>query len=713
MFTELPRILNPNLGCPIILPPEELHSSGLDVVMAEGENSSLSQARLLARPSFPGEGKEFSLELEDREELTERTLPPQFQRVEETRFLISTVLHSFIFAGKARFFRYRAKITSPLPGEALRRVGNELRPTLYDLILKKGEQEVSSVFHALCVRPGKSSLRFIHLTDLHISLRNDLYGDNIRETISSPALPGAPEVGTETHFNNFNENLRRFIRYANELADRGELDFLLVPGDLVDFLRHGFKGREDYGDNNFQVFRNLLLGAGNEIRRPRPNPGLKVPLFTSTGNHDWRFFPYEVAVHHSVFGVKKEVAKQFGLFWADEQEEISQKIEAVYANLLREGSPISNRTWMGKLINWALQRLQKWQVQLLTPLSASALLGILPSIPLVGGYLHKFLGSYDPLLLSVIVLLVVPIAMGILTGSIKRYVRNKITDLLAIEAGWQALQDYFLTINPFFNYAFRVGANYFLVLDTGHDCIRAQYLWDDGDKKLGPLSIHDNTIGQSPDSMAFYDINEYYPYSQITWIDRLMQLISREPRGGDQQGRVFIVLHAPPANLSREKRKEAQKDTRDKPEGLMLEEKRFDIRFGTINHYLSHFYHLCLGRREQDPASPRYLPVDMVLAGHAHWKLEFRLAWDKDRERPLVYYGDFTGKDNKDHFQEDFDRLRPFLFQTPGCGPREDFSPDPPYFRLIKIDERGKVLSAEVLALGADGTAKAAQFPEF
>ena len=44
------------------------------------------------------------------------------------------------------------------------------------------------------------------------------------------------------------ESLRLFIRYANELADRGKTDFLLVPGDLVDFLRPGFNGREDYGN---------------------------------------------------------------------------------------------------------------------------------------------------------------------------------------------------------------------------------------------------------------------------------------------------------------------------------------------------------------------------------------------------------------------------------------------------------------------------------
>ena len=241
-------------------------------------------------------------------------------------------------------------------------------------------------------------------------------------------------------------------------------------------------------------------------------------------------------------------------------------------------------------------------------------------------------------------MLVMPILMGILTGFIKKSVRKRIIDLLAIEAGWQVLQDYFLTINPYFNYAFCVGPNYFLILDTGHDCLRAQYLWDDGDKKLGPLSIHDNTIGQSPDSMAFYDINEYYPYSQITWIDRLMQLITREARKGNQPVRIFICLHAPPASLSKEKRKGLRKRPRINPKGCCWRRNCYNIRYGTINHYLSQFFHLCLGRIERDPELPRYLPVDMVLAGHAHWKLEFRLAWDQKKKDWMVYFGDFTGE---------------------------------------------------------------------
>jgi hypothetical protein len=707
METELPRILNPNLGCPFILSLEDLQSEGFEVVIAAEEKIPYRHLLASAQPSFPGEGREFIVDLENPQELTEGTLPLKFKAADETRWLISTTLHSFIFEGRARFFRYRARLRSSPGRDVYRKKGSEPVSTLYDLHLMEGEKDTGTVFHALCLRPQREGLRFIHLTDLHIALRNDLYGDNLRENVTFPPHHDPSKI----HYNNFNENLRRFIAYANSLADQGKLDLVLILGDLIDFLGHGFQEREYSGTHNYRVFRELILGMDKERERDRPNVGLKVPIFTSTGNHDWRLFPYDPAVHYSVFGVNKEVAKQFDLFWADTQEEISQKIESTYARLIREGSPISNRTWMGKLINQGLQRLEKWQVQLLTPLSASALMGILPKIPWIGGPLHDLLGRYDPLLTSLIVLLLLPAVMGILTGFVKKYIRSAIPNLLAIEAGWQALKDYFLTINPFFNYAFRVGSHYFLVLDTGHDCMRAQYLWDDGDKKMGPLSLLDNTIGQSPDSMAFYDINEYYPYSQIGWIERVMALIQEETKEKDRPSRIFVGLHAPPANLSREQARKAQKEARDHPEGILLGEGEYNIRFGSINHYLSHFYHLCLGKTESSPEEKRYPLVDMVLAGHAHWKLEFRLAWDEKKKGPIVYFGDFTA--NPDFFREDFEKLRPLLFQSPACGPRENFSPDPPYFRYLEVDGQGRVSRAEVQRLKEDGSPEVAKFPPY
>jgi hypothetical protein len=707
MKIQLPWLLSPNLGCPLILKKEELGIIGFDVVIAEMQDSSESQLSLVARPSYPGEGKVFSLKLKDREELTERTLPFQLNRIEDTRFLISTTLHSAIFAGAARFFRYRALLASPLEEGMLRKIGLQERNTLYDLILMDGSRESGTTFHALCLRPKDDGLRFIHLTDLHVALRNDLYDQNLRENITYPDF----QDPAKTLFNNFNENLRLFIIHANELADGGLLDFVLILGDLVDFLRHGFNEREDYGYNNFRVFRHLILGMGQEKDRRQPNMGLKVPIFTSTGNHDWRFFPYDPEVSRRVFGVNREVAGQLDLFWADEQEEISRKGDTFYSQLLREGAPVARRTWWGRVVNQGLKRLEKWQVKLLTPLSASAVASFLNKIQCVGEWLQKGFGPLGPLLPSALALVIIPLLMESVTGFIKKKIRKRIFDLISIEAGWQALTDYFLNINPYFNYAFHLGRNYFLILDTGHDCLRAQYLWDDGDKKMGPLSIHDNTIGQSPDSMAFYDINEYYPYSQIGWVERVMELIREETRKEEQPSRIFIGVHAPPANLSRDEFRKAQKEAGDKREGILLREGEYNIRYGTINHYLSHFYHLCLGRIEQKPDEGHHPIVDMVLAGHAHWKLEFRLAWDERKEGPLVYCGHFTA--NPDHFQEDFDQYRPFLFQTPACGPMEDFSPDPPYFRVIEIDPRGKVIRAEVQMLKGNGKAVAAALPPF
>ncbi len=181
-----------------------------------------------------------------------------------------------------------------------------------------------------------------------------------------------------------------------------------------------------------------------------------------------------------------------------------------------------------------------------------------------------------------------------------------------------------------------------------------------------------------------------------------MQLITREAGEGNRPARIFIGLHAPPTNLSLKERQKADQMARNHPEGVLLPEGEGDIRYGTLNHYLSQFLHLCLGRIEQNPGSPCYLPVDIVLSGHAHWKLEFRVAWDPQKNRPAIYYGDFTG--DVSSFRQTYEEFSPFLLQTPASGPREEYSPDPPYFRRLEIDGNGNITTAEVLALRANGT---------
>jgi Calcineurin-like phosphoesterase len=125
-------------------------------------------------------------------------------------------------------------------------------------------------------------VRFVHLTDWHIASRNDLWNTEIPSIIDGGT--GSEDQG----FVNFNEHLRKFIRWANTAADAGELDFVWALGDLVDFVHIGLVTREPT-DNNWSTLIDMFISCPHE--RERGNEGLRVPLFTTPGNHDWRAYP--------------------------------------------------------------------------------------------------------------------------------------------------------------------------------------------------------------------------------------------------------------------------------------------------------------------------------------------------------------------------------------------------------------------------------------
>jgi hypothetical protein len=706
MGIKLPRILSPNLGCPIIISPNDLAQDGVEVVIAEPIDAARSDYGIVAKPSCKGDGQEFDLVLGDRHELTDPDLTRTFERVEQTRWHISTTLRASIFAGKARFVRFSATPVAKLTERQQRMASGNFRITLYDLVLRRGAEELFTVCHALALRPATGRLRFIHATDLHVSLRNDLYDASLKI--------GREERGATSSmtFINFNENLRRFIHHANNLADEGKLDFVLLLGDLVDFIQHRYSDRDDYGENNWRLLCDILTGAEAKEAHAAQKPGIKVPVFTSTGNHDWRFYPYPPVVSAAAYGLDHKSVQALDPFWADDPEELTKQTKGFYQKMLREGALLSNvmlggrylhkvgdwlRQWRdkffprpsgkvrGNLLDWLLPRMATWQVQVLAPLIASGLVAGGARVPLLSQ------PSSSPVeLLSIVIAAVSGLMNGII-GFVKFLVRWRSPDLMALEAGWQGLRDYFLNMNPYFNYAFRVERNYFLILDTGFDCLRAQRFWDDGRKKLGRISIKDSILGGSPDSMGFFEANEFYPYSQITWVERLLRLISRSEGKGDGPAQIFVGVHAPPINLSVKQRQKADEALQDQQE-ILLEAGKYNIRYGSINHYLSQFLHLCLGRAEGRPKE-RFRQVTMVFAGHAHWRLECCLRWDAQVKKPLVYYGDYTGAPGALG-----GKPWPLILQTPAIGPigGDKFSQSPPHFRWIEIDASGAVVAAKV-----------------
>jgi len=731
----LPRILGPNLGCPEVLSPQDLYNGGFALLLAaavDADNPAQGLS-LYAVPSFQDEGASFALYMEGvsgqgtpPREVEGDELPDSIERVEETRLLTSTTLRTDILEGKARFWVIRVKTAVLLPDRHLRQVSEKQRSTLFDLELRRNNECIHWVPHALCLRVPSTRVQFVHLTDLHLAERNDLWASEVHSTLQR--VPGQEAQ----EFVNFNERARRFILWANSAADNGELDFVLALGDLVDFVEQGIT-ESHRAANNWQLFLEIITGRGNEAKFG--NPGLKVPVFTTTGNHDWRPNPYPPERNPSIFGLEANRLGQLDYLYRDSSEAVGKRVTEVHQRLVTEGSPILARSWWHSVVGVGLRGLIVFWDRVTTRLLAWANSNVrlwfyaLGAALLGGSGLTGYFTASKPAMnklsspavhhLFIASLVAVALYAGLLVGiAIGRdwlgsKLRRLVESLIAIESSVGGLRDYFLRVNPYFNYAFRLQNCYFVVLDTGHDCLTAQSFWDEGGKKIQRLKVEDNIIGGSPETMGFYPPNDYFPYSQIAWLERVLESISLQhdgQRAGEpRRCRVFVGLHAPPANLSVDDRKRADGAVQENGGAPVVLPNRpallggYNACYGGINHYLSQFYYLCLGVREENPAEPWGCGVDVALAGHAHWRLEFKLqrpagapgqSWS-----PVLCYGDLSHNVVQNPGQPD-GWWGPLLLQTAACGPPNYLSngqsfAETPYFRAISVEPNMSVRGLE------------------
>lgn len=735
----LPRILSPSLGCPIILSAPTLSRAGFEIVLAcSAQEWESATFQVRARPSFQKDGvTEFSLEVRERSEITDEGLPIRFEDLSDTRFLINTTLRNALLDGKAKFGRVRVFPVSSTDDNQIRRVGASPRPTMYDLQLLSNGRVVHTALHAICLCPESGTkardVRFIHLTDLHVAARNDLMDLEINRTVT--AYP----PGQLLTFINFNDRLRRFIHEANRLVNSGELDFVLALGDLVDFVNRGLE-EDRSGENNWQTWIDILTGAGHE-KSEHQNDGLRVPIFTTTGNHDWRPFPYPPEFTAKIFGLPTKDLEEFDYLYANTDEVVGKKISEVHSKIVAEGSPILARSWWGtaagKGMSWFLNlRSRVWTRTL--ALAVKVLPGVLATLLAAAGLgvgslskfewadIKKFIlfQSYGiDVLAAVLILLAVVVVLGVVLALLRwlgdymtDVLREKITGLIGIESGVSGLLDYFLQVNPYFNYAFSLGDCHFILMDSGHDALTGESFWDEGGKKIRHLSIRDNILGGSPESMAFYPPNECYPYSQIAWLESALGCIQNRYRitapDAGRPCRIVVGMHAPPANLSPGQRRKADRQWGTVGEdGLLLPRKwwgGYDIHYGTINHYVSQFFYICLGFRESALLQPSGPGIDLVLSGHVHWNMEFRLVRPQPDGRgewhPQVCYGDFS-KMVEEGQGEVNQWWNPLLLQTAACGPPSVTAAETPYYRPVHIDSTLTIRALHPVHLGVGGVA--------
>lgn len=154
--------------------------------------------------------------------------------------------------------------------------------TLFNIVLKLPNGRLVTLgMHAVYTKASWSDFGLMHATDTHVAERCDRYHRVMIQKGRTEAL---------RHYNNYNEAFRSLIRKANELHDQGQLDAIAITGDLVDYQFEDGKG-EDKTGGNFAFFEKLVRGA---VKSPVDSPveELRVPIFTTLGNHDYRKHAY-------------------------------------------------------------------------------------------------------------------------------------------------------------------------------------------------------------------------------------------------------------------------------------------------------------------------------------------------------------------------------------------------------------------------------------
>ncbi|OLS12197.1 MAG: hypothetical protein RBG13Loki_4199 [Promethearchaeota archaeon CR_4] len=247
-------------------------------------------------------------------------------KISKYSYLRNLAQHN-VYGFRDRFFKVRVAIP-PV------KIAPPRKFELFNITYINPMRNPHTVYHALCVtNQNWENFTFIQATDLHIAKRNDAIFDTIAtkkflhvdldqpiqsyfeamdpEIFTNPKLRGVLEfLEYRNRANNFNSALRQFITQANILASQGKLDFVLMTGDLIDFVRISpYSSSLGAERSNFQLFHDFLIG------RFQSSP-LLVPCFMVPGNHDFRMNHYKLmgmtsldfAAEYKSFGLTRNEA---------------------------------------------------------------------------------------------------------------------------------------------------------------------------------------------------------------------------------------------------------------------------------------------------------------------------------------------------------------------------------------------------------------------
>lgn len=275
-------LVKPNLGNPLILQPRDI-TEGFRLVFAgkTDERPSSREVLLKLRNSALQLKKidgtaDFGLRV--LEVSTKCTIYPRTRK----DWPITSRDHQY----KAGFrWEYEVKVKVTVPSDAIREPQGW--PQIFDIYFYETHTHSKKTnYHAIYVDerlPMSDKFTLIHITDLHVAIRNDRIPEilsEVRDKIEHRKLLAK--------YNNFNDNLRAVIKYANEKLRKGDLVILVATGDLTDYYHDGFftwkKGKAKKSTSNFKNLVDIITG------RDGKGEPLKCPMFTVLGNHDYLLY---------------------------------------------------------------------------------------------------------------------------------------------------------------------------------------------------------------------------------------------------------------------------------------------------------------------------------------------------------------------------------------------------------------------------------------
>lgn len=211
-------------------------------------------------------------------------------------------------------FRWEARVRVGLDSRDIVRLGAYGWPRMFDIKWWHRRKEPSFLYHSIYVSNlhEKSEVNFLHITDTHVARRNDLIPEVLSETRNRHEARRL-----RLRYNNFNDNLRAMIRFA----DKEKVDFIVVTGDLIDHyhdgllvkLNHARWTHTDYDagergerggwfgippqkSSNFREFVEIVTGQDGR------GEALKCPIFCIPGNHDYLLYECPITMEAKLVG---------------------------------------------------------------------------------------------------------------------------------------------------------------------------------------------------------------------------------------------------------------------------------------------------------------------------------------------------------------------------------------------------------------------------